>query len=368
MHVVETLDVGGMENGLVNIANFIDHSIFNFRICCFTQKGKLSKRILDAPEVVLELNYGPGLHLESVFRLASLFRKQRVQILHTHGWGARMLVAYLGAKLSGVPFIVNGEHGVLHITKKSQFVVQRFILKHCDAILSVSEGLKTKVIQEFGLDYENISVIQNGVDTEKFHGNYPVEPILEDLCLGQDEFRIGVIGSLKQQKNQRVVLQAVSLLDQQDTDFRLLLIGDGPDRNMLEALKYKLNIENKVLFLGNRDDVHRLMSVLDLLILPSISDHEGMSNVILEAMASNVPVISSTSVGSKELIEDRDNGLLFDYDNATELKEKIVILKRDRNFRMHMTKKAKRKILAHHTIDAMVKNYEKFYMKLLTGR
>ena len=159
LHMVDTLGVGGMENGIVNLANNFDYSIFDFMICCLSTKGELSKRIHNRKVKLFELNYAPGLNLESIFQLKTLFKKQEVKILHTHGWGSKSLVSFLGAKLAKVPICINGEHGVIHINSSIQLFIQRILEKKFDGTLSVSESLKEKLVNKLGLRPEKIQVI-----------------------------------------------------------------------------------------------------------------------------------------------------------------------------------------------------------------
>jgi len=361
LHLVESLEVGGMENGVVNIANQIDYSCFDFMICCFSKKGDLAKRLSNQNTKVLELNYGPGIHPEAVFSLARLFKRNKIHVVHTHGWGAKSLVGLLGAKLAGTPICINGEHGVLYVEKWNKLLIQRIIARMFDHTLSVSEGLKIKLINRLGLNGKDITVIPNGVDTNKFHGNYPTEDLRKELNLKNSDFIVGVIGTLKEQKNQQIVIKALSEIRQKDYNLKLLLIGDGPDEAFLQKLVTSLGITEDVLFLGFRDDIPELLSLMDVIVLSSILDHEGMSNVILEAMASKVPVISTVSIGSKELIQDGETGLFFRHDQPSDLADKIILLKDNNGLRKAIITKAKKKILKDHTIDIMVKRYEDYY-------
>jgi glycosyltransferase involved in cell wall biosynthesis len=115
----------------------------------------------------------------------------------------------MAARLAGVSFCVNGEHGVLHLTKTRQYYLQKLTFTMFDDVLTVSYGLKEKLIRRFELHPDVIRVIPNGVDAERFSGSYPVDSLKRDLGLVANEFVIGVIGTLKKQKNQSLVLEAI---------------------------------------------------------------------------------------------------------------------------------------------------------------
>lgn len=365
LHLVEHLAVGGMENGLVNLANHFDYNLFDFMICCFRQKGELAERLWNPRAQLLDLHRPPGVHLDAVFGLARLMRRHRVHIVHTHGWGARSLIGLLSATLARVPICVNGEHGQLHVEKRRQFLVQKAMFRLFDDNLSVSEGLKDKIYGQFGLSRNiNVTVIPNGVDTVKFNGDYPTIKLRKQLGIDTDTFLLGVIGSLKRQKNQKVVIHALSLLKSATPDVRLILAGDGPDRRMLECLASELNVSSHTLFLGIRQDIPQLLSLMDVLVSPSIHDFEGMSNVILEAMASKVPVVATNSVGMRELIDDGKTGLLFDPDDPAGLVRKILVLKDDFDLRDALARNAREKVRQEHSLEVMTRRYQDYYLGL----
>lgn len=363
--MVEKLDIGGMENGVVNIANYIDDSIFRCFICCFADAGPLAERLTipDAHRIVL--GYNAGFHLESIFRLAQLFHRLRVDIVHTHGWGARSFVAFLGAKLARTPVCINGEHGVLHIEGSAQRIAQKMMGRIVDGTLSVSENLKKKAVAKLGLHPDTITVIPNGVDTHKFRGNYDIGDLYEEIKVNKNDFLLGIIGTLKSQKNQSVAIKAMRELKHCYKKANLLLIGDGPDRDRLKALAQQLGVDDCIRFLGYRDDIPQLLTILDALALCSIQDHEGMSNVILEAMASGVPVISSRSVGTEELIIDGSTGFLFDHSDATQLADCLQHLITSPELSASICDSAREKILKDHTIEVMVGRYQNYYTKMI---
>jgi glycosyltransferase involved in cell wall biosynthesis len=337
-------------------------------LCCFSNKGELFDRINNRKVKIFVMNYGQGLHLKSIIRLASLFKKNSVDIVHTHGWGSRSLVSLLASKLAHVPVCINGEHGLLHTESYLALTVQKLIAPMFDGTLSVSESLKKKLVRKIKISPEKINVIPNGVDTKKFHGNYDTKKLRIALSIKQEDFVVGVIGTLKPKKNQKVVLHALSKIKTLDSNIQLIIIGDGPCKAFLIELSNELGIANKVHFLGYRNDIPEILSMIDILVLPSVKDHEGMSNVILEAMASKVAVISSRSVGSDELIENEITGLLFDHQDSEELVRKIKAIIHKKDLRKKIIDNALHKVLYNHNLEEIVKLYEDYYLKKISEK
>ncbi|MHB8893954.1 MAG: glycosyltransferase [Candidatus Geothermincolia bacterium] len=368
LHVVESLGVGGMENGVVNIVNTIDSSAFDLRICCCSRAGVLAGRLRDGVSPVYALGCGDGLNLRAVLPLARLLRKLGTDVVHTHGWGSRSLIGYLGARVARIPFCINGEHGMLHLSRRRQLFAQRCLAHRFDRTLAVSAELKFKIIDVFLLGKDDVTVIANGVDTERFTGNYSTAGLRSELGLPADSLLVGSIASLKQQKNQAILLRAIGILWQRTgSKASVIFVGEGPDRPRLEALTRKLGLEHRVVFLGHREDIPELLSLIDVLVVTSVPHHEGMSNVILEAMSSGRAVISSRSVGAGELISEGETGLLFDHEQPEQLADHLSRLEYDSVFRRRLGESARRQVLARHSLEHMVRQYEEFYRGLTGG-
>ena len=327
-HVLTRLDIGGMENGVVNICNELDRKLFKLTVCCLNSSGPMASRLLSDVEVC-DLGLSEGKNLRNLLKVASYFRHASPDIVHTHAWGAGSIYGIVGARLAKVPIVINGEHGSF-FTKKYQILIQRLLFHLCNANLAVSDSLKHKVEEILFVPADRITVIKNGVDTEIFSGNYSRSDTIERLynegfSIDEKNFNIISVGSLKPEKSQLTLLNAVcdNTILKSSVPVKVLLIGDGPDRPSLNMFVERYGLKDTVLFLGNRSDIPELLNIADLAVSTSVSKHEGLSNFILEAMASGVPVIATKSVGSKELINDNLNGYLIDENNIEELKQKI---------------------------------------------
>jgi glycosyltransferase involved in cell wall biosynthesis len=365
-HIVNSLDTGGMENGVINLCNMIDREQFKPIICCLKNRGTMADRVKANVEMH-EMEFHDGFRIMDMIRLARKIAKLSPHIVHTHGWGGGSFYGVISAKLACVPAIINGEHGAFFL-KHHQIVAQRVLDRLLSKHLSVSENLKMKIKDNLGIAEERIIVIQNGVDIDLFSGGYNTYGLRKELsdCHGvhidDDCMVIGSIGSLKIQKNQIMLLEALNEMKGITNNKQaVLFIGVGPDLEILQRYVAEKHLQDRVAFLGLRDDVPYWLSIMDLVVSTSISTHEGLSNVILEAMSSGRPVISTESVGSSEIITNGFNGFLIDPHKPHQLCEKLMLLQNNRTLLQEMGSNARKHVHCKFSLKKMVSSYEMTY-------
>ena len=374
VHVVTTLGTGGMENGIVNLCNRHNRDNFELTVCCLKSVGEMTKRLRDDVTVKC-INFSEGKPTFAPIKMARYFKRHQPDIVHTHGLAGGSYVGIVGAKLAGVPVIINGQHGSFFL-RPHQVMLQKVLAAICDETLSVSEPLKDRVVQNLGISPEKIRVIPNGVDTDIFSGKYDCPYLREELkrkfgiIIDDDSVVIGCIGSLKPEKNQLMLLKALREIKHEKAgkQIKAIFVGDGVDLPDLVRFVKDNGLERDVGFLGNRNDIPQLLSAINILISTSISRHEGMSNVILEAMSSNLPVIATRSIGTSELIRDGLTGFLIDQDDVAELADRIALLSGDLKLRKAMASNAHNAVKDKYSITKMVSDYEKVYLDILKGR
>jgi glycosyltransferase involved in cell wall biosynthesis len=356
-----------MENGVVNICNWLDRTRFTPMVCCLKDVGPMADRL--KPDVkIVNLNFKDGKAPLRPFEMCNFFRCEQPDILHTHGWGSGLFEGVIGARLAGIPKIVNGEHGSFFLSS-SQIFFQKLLFRMCDRLLSVSYSLRDKTCDHFKVDPAKIEVIHNGVDTDIFHGQYNKNKVYEQIntsgfVIHTDDFVIGMVGSLRTVKNNIMLLKAVKSLKEQSLipDLKIIFIGDGPDRDHLKEYCRVNNLDEIVCLLGQRENVHELYSIMGTLVLCSLS--EGMSNVLIEAMASGVPVICSDGSDVKrEIVKDSYNGIVVENNDSIAL-SKAIIRMADKKIRSELGKNASDYISKEYSIVEMVKKYENFYLAL----
>jgi len=357
-HVVNRLEIGGMENGVINISNQLDRTKFQPLICCLKGLGPMSHRLKSDVRLV-NMGFNEGAAPLSFLKMMTFFRREKPDIVHAHGWGTGSFCSIIGARLARVPVAINGEHGFFFL-KPYQIFLQRILARLCQRLLSVSESLKAEAEQYFHFNQNRISVIVNGVDEEKFNGKYDVRYLKRKLFsnVTKEHFIIGCVGSLKPSKNQNMLLQALKEIA--DKRYFVLFIGDGPDRQKLENNAAQYGIRDQVLFLGARHELHELFCVMQALVITSLK--EGLSNVTLEAMASGLPVISTRVAGMTDVVRDGETGYLIALNDVTALKEKILQLSQNQQLAQTMGARGHLLISSNYSLKKMIAAYEKLYL------
>jgi sugar transferase (PEP-CTERM/EpsH1 system associated) len=363
LHVVLSLETGGLENGIVNLVNKADPEKYIVDVLCLRELGTLAARIIN-PEskVIFDGNRDHGIRT-AIAKIMTTCKKGQYQIIHSHGF-TTMLTSYFAGKIMRVPLIINGEHGVLYDETIKQRWLQKFLFSRMNHNLTVSTDLKYDIKKRFNIKKDNFTPIINGVDTVKFSVNKGIGcSIKQQLNLSDDFLLIGSVGRLVEVKNYKSLIDAFSVTVKKHPSIHLVLAGDGTEKEALNKQVTDLNLQGHVHLLGNRDDIPNIMNALDIFVLPSFS--EGLSNTLLEAMSCGTPVIASNVGGNSEIVIPDHSGYLYESDNIQQLSELLNRLVSAPDLIKKLSVQARQHILDNYSLQSMVDNYESEYNRLL---
>jgi sugar transferase (PEP-CTERM/EpsH1 system associated) len=301
-HVIHRLDVGGMENGLVNLLNRMPEERYRHAVVSLTDATEFRDRIRrdDVEIVTLGKRPGqdPGLHV----RLYNAFRRLRPAIVHTRNLAAIEAVA--SASAARVPFRVHGEHGRDVQDLDGRRLRYRWLRKALSPLvhrfIALSRDLERYLIESVGVSPSKVSRIVNGVDLERFH---PAEGVRERAPVV-----IGGVTRMQEVKDPLTLARAFVRLVRRGKKVRLVLVGDGPLLGDVRRILVEGEAMSHATLAGSRDDVAELYRSMDVFALSSRV--EGISNTILEAMASGLPVVATRVGGNGELVEEGVTGTL----------------------------------------------------------
>lgn len=369
-HVIFCLDVGGLENGLVNLINHTPPGLYRHAIICVTHATTFRRRIQSSDVTIIELNKRPGKDLPVYWRFFRAVRNLKPSVVHTRN--VNTLEFQPIAALAGVHTRIHGEHGWdvhdLDGTSWKYRLLRRAIRPFVSQFIVVSQGLHDYLTTSIGIQPENIVLIYNGVDTNRFcpkASSQTERPTTIEADRGITV--IGTIGRMKEVKNQRLLVQAFIQTVNQSPDkrntIRLAMVGDGPLREGLVNATRAARLEELSSFPGACDNIAELLHNMDVFVLPS--RNEGISNTILEAMASGLPVIATRVGGTPEIVQDGITGILIDDDDESALTSAIATYVENSELRRRHGLAARARVQADFSLDAMVGRYLDVYRESL---
>lgn len=281
-----------------------------------------------------------------------LARKRGADVVHAHGYKAD-IYTYFALRGSRVPFVSTCHTWYDNdLAVKFYGAVDRFVLRSFASVIAVSEEVKLRLLRA-GVRSDKVHVIRNGIDLRPFDSAAP--------CLRETPapFTIGLVGRLSPEKGIDIFLQAAKRILVKHPSTRFVTIGDGPDRDKLQALISELGITSKALLLGRRDDMPSVYASLDIMV--SSSRQEGLPIALLEGMASSRPIVA-TSVGEvPSLIQNNVTGILIPPNDPDVLADAIAGLIDDSSRRKFLGARARRLVEAEFSAARMAIDYLKVY-------
>jgi sugar transferase (PEP-CTERM/EpsH1 system associated) len=308
VQVIPTLRTGGLENVVLRLVTHFEPRLSQ---CVVTpaKNGPLTARFPTGVSIVAMGEQHRPDRFNAV-RMARVFRRLRPDIVHTRNWTC--IDAILGARLAGVPHVIHGEHGREAAdptgSNRLRRRVRRVLAPLVSQFVTVSRDLNRWLVEDVGVPARKVRTIYNGVDTDRFAPG-DREAARRTLEIPPGWGVVGTVGRLDPVKDQAGLIRAFAATTAQRPSV-LLIVGDGPLRSELDALTRELGLDGRVRLLGERQDVPQVLQALDCFVLPSVG--EGISNAILEAMATALPVVATRVGGNVELVEDGETGLLVE--------------------------------------------------------
>ena len=370
LHVVARLGLGGTEHGVLKVLGGLGEEQFEHRICAVRGMDTgFASRMNVAAKTYTAGSAAPGFQFP-LFRLKRIMKEFRPHIVHTRNFGA--LEAIPAARLAGVPVAIHSEHGyeleILQGLPLRRRILCRALFPMADAVFAVTKELRTYHSCQSWLPTGRFRVIYNGVNTDRFSPLCDEAPkIRRELQVPAGRTVIGSVGRLVPIKDHVTLLRAAELLLQQGKEIHVLLVGDGPERAKLQ--EYAANspqLAGRVGFLGASDRVPQLMNAMDVFVLPSIC--EGMSNTILEAMATGLPVVATRAGGNPELVDDESVGLLFAPRDVPALAQHLARLVENADLRRNVGESARRRVVEQFSLAEMIRRYRDLYLELAARR
>jgi sugar transferase (PEP-CTERM/EpsH1 system associated) len=371
LHVFYRFDVGGLENGVVNLINHLPVDRYRHAILALTEVTDFRQRIRRDDVEYISLKKPPG-HLFRLYpRLWRIFRDLRPAIVHSRNLAA--LEVTVPAWAAGVPVRIHGEHGYdvgdLDGNNRKYQWVRRAYAPFVSRFVALSQDLARYLTDRVGVAQDKIAQIYNGVDTQRFHPAVLPKPTFQGCPFGSpDHWLVGTVGRMQTVKNQtllaRAFIRALELAPALRDRLRLVMIGDGPLRGESQALLDAAGVADLAWLPGERHDIPDLLRGLDSFVLPSIA--EGISNTILEAMASSLPVIATAVGGNPELVREGVTGTLVPPGDIDAMVRAIVAQAENPEQARTAGRAGRAEVERRFSMAAMVGAYQGLYDRLLS--
>ncbi len=363
LHLITGLEIGGAELMLFKTLPPLQ-SYFSNEVCCIKGRGVVGKELEKKGIPVHYLDISISSCFIVPFRFFKILQHVQPDLLVTYLIHAEIFGRILG-RLFNIKKILSNRRG-FYLNWRSLHLLDKWTSHWCTAFIVQTEYAQNYLASNFKVSKTVIHIIPNTISLSEFNFQNNFELIKNNLHIPLQNLNIACVSTLKPEKGIYELLKAFDLVWKEIATVNLLLVGDGPLRSSLETIVSSLDCKDNIFFLGKRTDVKEILSISNIFVLPTYS--EGMSNAILEAMASKLPVITTDIPVNKEIIVDNVSGIFVPAKNINVLAEKIKSLVLDKPKRILLGDNAYERIQGSFEIGRIIDRIQRIYNQILETR
>lgn len=355
--VIWSLAYGGAERVVMDISQTLDRDKFVVHICCTNGKGVFAERMEKegiTVHVLADAEWKPA--YLSGLKLLRLLRKEKPEVLHSHGSGP-LFDASFARLFCKVPFYIHTFHyGNYPGCSPNKLIAERIASKRPDRLIAVSNAQREALIHYLKIPPEKIQTIYNGVSKNRnLNNNELINAKKRELGIQPGDLTLGTVAIFLEQKGLTYLLETAARVSKALPQARFILVGDGPLRRELENKSRDLGLNSRVLFTGLRTDVQELLLAFDVFLMSSL--WEGMALTLLEAMAAGKPAIATDVGDNSFIVKHGMTGYIVPPKDAAGMADAILQLLSDPLTRVNMGKEALKEYNNKFTLDKMTKEY-----------
>ncbi len=358
LHVVENLDVGGLERVVVDLVRGARR--VETGVACLGDGGALASEVRAAGRPLWAMERRRGVDWFLLFRLARIARSFGAHVVHCHNRGP-LVYGAPAARLAGGARVVFTAHGARTAGRPHAARWRRLGL--VDRVVCVSDDAARIAIEGAGLDPSIVEVIPNGIDVSRFDAPVDRVQVRSRLGIPADARVAGIVARLTPAKAHEVLLEAFDRLAIERDDAWLVVVGDGECRDAVREHAERLRSRERVVLAGERRDVPSVLAAMDVFVLSSRT--EGLAVTLLEAMAARLPVVATRVGGNAEVVVDGETGRLVPPGDPPALARAIAEVLDDAPRARAMGEAGRRRVEARFSVAAMVERYETIYASLV---
>jgi glycosyltransferase involved in cell wall biosynthesis len=351
---------GGAEQVISNLAASMDPSKYRGVLCVF-RPGWLQERSQSRGVATFVIPTQGMTDWRWAFRFRNLLKDEQVDLIHAHEFDANVQGTAV-ANYLGIPLVatVHGKHYFWE--KLRRRLAYRWVSRRA-TMVAVSEDLKRFIVENVGIASNRITVLYNGVDVPPTPAPADIEACRSEMNLPETDRVVGVVGNLYPVKGHQYLIDAIPAVLEKCPDTSFVFAGRGQLESELKHQVNRLGLSKRVHFLGLRQDIPRILALLDVFVLPSLS--EGLSMAILEAMMAEKPVIATRVGGNPEIVLDGETGLLVPPKDSHALAASLIALLKDRDLATQFGGKGRRRAERQFSLQTMVSAYQSLYDECL---
>ena len=378
--IITRMDWGGSPDILRLLCKYLDPDLYDITLVMGDTRFATSKTrdflrnfkgdVLVVPELVRNVN--PFKDIPAFFKLKSFLRKGRFHIVHTHTAKAGAL-GRLAALYANVPVILHTPHGhnfygyFNPLSSKMIESIERYLARFTDAIIALTELEKKDFVRYKVAPESKMRVIYQGLELDDYTKSVSDKNSLKKLLRIQPEdMVVGVVSRIEPVKGVIYFVQAAKLVLERIPNAKFIIAGEGSQRGELEQKAIELGIKDSVIFAGWRDDVPEILSILDVLVQPSLNEAVGMS--LLEAQAAGVAVVATSVGGIPEVVKDGSTGILVPPGDISKISQAIIALLSDPQRRQSYAQAGRHWVSGKFRALVMARNTSILYEELLLGQ
>lgn len=366
LHLCSSLGMYGAENVLLSLSKEMQNSRFKPIIGVFENfQNPHTELAAEAERNGIQSVIFPcrgRFDTRTIVLVRNYIYEHKVEILHSHGYKSNVysLLSTLLTRTRRVTTCHNWTNTTREL--KTYSLIDKYLLRHFDCIITVSDELNAELVKR-GVSGDKIITINNGVSVEKFKRNDNRDDLKREFGVPAHCKVVGTVGRLSPEKGLAFFIRAAGALLKEFPETAFLIVGDGPMKDSLTKLSLSMGIEKNVIFTGLRNDVERIYPIMDIFVLSSLN--EGLPMVLLEAMAAQRPVIS-TSVGAiSNVVAHGETGLLIQNSDAQALGQAIGFLMKNEDEAGRLAGNGYKRVVRDYSSKNMANQYLSIYDKMV---
>lgn len=361
MQIVQDLDLGGLQQVVLNLCRTLDRSRFDIAVLCLRERGRYAEDIeaLGIPVYLLEQK-PKGVDYFGFLKVARLLKEKRIDVIHTHNTQA-FFDGTLAAIFARVPTTIHTDHARSFPDKTRYMIAEWAMSQFAYKVVGCSEHTSQQLIEYEKISARKIVTIPNGIDPSRFEITFDKASKRRELGIAPEGPVIGLAVRLSDQKGVTFLLQAMPEILHHHPDTTLLIVGDGELKTDLQREAETLGISARVIFCGPRKDIPELLKLLDVYVLPS--KWEGLPMVILEAMATGCPVVATNVGGNASAVINGQTGTLVPSEDPKALSSAIIPLLTSSQLRAQYAAAGRALFDAKFSAHIMTRQYEQLYQR-----